>query len=738
MRFLLSLLFIVSATLLGVGCAGRNAAPARGTVAPDTTPIEAVEVNDDGFAAATLTVLQQEAPSPRRLGMLVGVVQRQLERATHYFETGHEEMGLAALRGALYLVRAGELRSEMLAGRSSALSYAAAAFARLGNEGQADALYSLLVERLPAGPERNDATQHLAALRRWQEDTRRSGSMQARAAAQQAALQQALLDPSAAALERAHSESLQWTEQALTFGAEQLPPQSHFEQDETIEAFRAIRTSPLTLVALYLRQGDAEGALAALDDENVARITAPSLRERVESAAVENDPEAWAELFRLFESADEASEEAGLSIDPDLARAAAWGAALELYRAEPQSFRAAMPICSLLLAHGMGEVTPLILEQALEKSNQTREASWALRFVLEAIRQAESLGDLPAARRTFKQAQTLMKFSERTVYGGRVTPSSSRLHFFMGAIEAGAGELERAHPHLELAVKLEPTADALRLLASIDRQRRDFKGALAALERVIEITRGTGDASAQAESHLLRFEVLRDMGESERSEESLESALMLGLSARTSAQTGQELAVAERVLGRVLEHYDARDAARRAAKRAYEASRNDIRQMTETVLDSSRRALTFGDLRAARDSVRRAVAADLADEDTVYAALWLKLLEQRLKVTSDGTAEEAFAQIDANSGWISKLTAWGRGKLSAQQLLALAGSRIERVEATFYTAMSNPGDARALDKLKEVALSEAIQLVEVTIARDLLASRQKHPKPKLPPNVQLP
>ena len=37
-------------------------------------------------------------------------------------------------------------------------------------------------------------------------------------------------------LERAHTESLQWAEQALTFGAEQLPPQSHFEQDEAMES----------------------------------------------------------------------------------------------------------------------------------------------------------------------------------------------------------------------------------------------------------------------------------------------------------------------------------------------------------------------------------------------------------------------------------------------------------------------------------------------------------------------
>jgi tetratricopeptide (TPR) repeat protein len=724
MRVLSSLLFIIALGVSHAGCTPKNAAPARSGASAESTPIEAVAVDDDGFAAAALAVVQNETPSPRRLGLLVGVVQRQLDRAARYFETGQEEMGLAALRGALYLVRAGEMRPEMLAGRSAALSHAAGALARLGNEGQADALYSLLVERLPKGPEQDDARQHLEALRRWQQDTRQPGSMQARGAAQQAALQQALLDPAPAALERAHAETL-------------MPPQSYFEQDETMEAFRAMRTAPLTFVALYLRQGNPEGALVALDEESIARLTPPSLRQRVEGAAADNDPEAWAELFKLFESADVA-EDSGPTLDPDLARAAAWGAALELYRAEPQSFRAAMPICSLLLAHGMAEVAPLILEQALEHSEHTREASWALRFVLEAIRQAESLGDLPAARRTFAGAQNLIKFSQREVYGGRVTPSASRLHYFMGAIEAGAGELERAHPHLQLAVKLEPTADALRLLASIDRQRKDYKSALAEIDRVLEITRGTGDAAAQAESHLQRFELLREMGEAARAEESLESALMLGLGARTAAQTGQDQAVAERVLGRTLEHYDERDAARRATKRAYEASRNDIRQMTETVLDSSRRALTFGDLRGARDSVRRAVSADLADEDTVYAALWLKLLEQRLKVTSDGTAEEALSQIDTQNGWTAKLAAWGRGKLSAQELLAVAESRIERVEATFYLAMSNPQDQRSLEKLQEVAGSEAIQLVEVTIARDLLASREKRPKPKLPPNVTLP
>jgi hypothetical protein len=52
--------------------------------------------------------------------------------------------------------------------------------------------------------------------------------------------------------------------------------------------------------------------------------------------------------------------------------------------------------------------------------------------------------------------------------------------------------------------------------------------------------------------------------------------------------------------------------------------------------------------------------------------------------------------------------------------------------------MSAPSEAQALKRLEAVARSEAIQLVEVTIAKDLLTGRLKTPPPELPPNVKLP
>jgi len=153
------------------------------------------------------------------------------------------------------------------------------------------------------------------------------------------------------------------------------------------------------------------------------------------------------------------------------------------------------------------------------------------------------------------------------------------------------------------------------------------------------------------------------------------------------------------------------------------------------------RSITLGDLTAARAAVQRAVEAGLPGEDLVYVAVWLQLLERKLGVPSDGTVEEAYAAIDDTSGWPAKLRGWARGKLSDDELLASARDRAQRTEAIFYAAMNRHvrGGGDALPSLLEVAQSEAIDLVEVTIARDLVATQGRPALDfKLPPNVAVP
>src|SRR5687768_14631782 len=114
MRALLPVL-LSAVVLAPAACAPRASdAPKAPGAAQAGIDVAAIQLDDAGFAAATLAVVKDPTPSPRRLGLLVGVVRRQLARAAHYFALGHEADGLEAVRGALYLVRVGEFRPEMI------------------------------------------------------------------------------------------------------------------------------------------------------------------------------------------------------------------------------------------------------------------------------------------------------------------------------------------------------------------------------------------------------------------------------------------------------------------------------------------------------------------------------------------------------------------------------------------------------------------------------------------------
>jgi hypothetical protein len=232
------------------------------------------------------------------------------------------------------------------------------------------------------------------------------------------------------------------------------------------------------------------------------------------------------------------------------------------------------------------------------------------------------------------------------------------------------------------------------------------------------------------------FEVHRDRGTSSGGEAALANGLRRALKARTEARNPSERARAERLLARALEHYGDVEGARRATQRALEAARSDADELAATLLDAARRALVLGDLRLARLAAREGIEEKLPADDLVYVALWLQLLERRLDETSDGTALEAFTAMDGE-GWIATLGAWGRGDLGDTALVAAAKTTPQRTEAQFYTVMRAHDAAHATNELRAVANSQAIELVEVAIARDLVAAAAARPAPQLPA-VELP
>jgi cellulose synthase operon protein C len=360
---------------------------------------------------------------------------------------------------------------------------------------------------------------------------------------------------------------------------------------------------------------------------------------------------------------------------------------------------------------------------------------------MRAVSEEEDVAGLAAARATFDNAARLMELATAPGMRGKIRPSPARLRFAMAATEIRHGELERARPLLLKSTQEEPSSDTYLLLVAIERQRGKLTDALGWADKAVESARTAADLLTEADAQLTRFEIFREQRDVTEAGRALEAALTRILLAQKQGRTGAMQARSERLLARVLEHYGDQRAVRRATQRSFEAAGSDPRILSATVMDAARRGLTLSDLTVARTAVERAVSAGMSGDDLVYPALWLQLLEKKLRVPSSGAVEDAYSGIDDKSGWPARLRAWATGKLTDAELLAAAKDRSQRTEAIFYAAMArhaqgSPDDAKA--GFEQVVKSEAIDLVEVSIARDLLASYEKPQPFKLPPNIVVP
>jgi hypothetical protein len=91
--------------------------------------------------------------------------------------------------------------------------------------------------------------------------------------------------------------------------------------------------------------------------------------------------------------------------------------------------------------------------------------------------------------------------------------------------------------------------------------------------------------------------------------------------------------------------------------------------------------------------------------------------------TPYGKVERVLSEAVNLAGWTSHLARWARGMSDDATLRASAETHAQRIEAEFYIAMMNraSGEAAANDKLREIAANPLIDLMEVQIARDILA-----------------
>ena len=752
-----SLLFVaLVAACAGIpACGSANQPPASPTPTVSVAP-----VNDQKFAQALLRVISDGGTSPERQSVLASVVRFQFARSAQRFASGHPERGLDALKGALFLLRSGELTLDMLDPNAArALQGGHYAVAPLGLEGPALAFLHMQSKALPAlHPDQARIRQNVDALEAWMVDTRKRSSVENASANARAFGEQSILEPSSESLERARIATEQWLSESHAFNRRFRPGMGTRNRDEVIEAYRALRSGAIILAGLYLRHGDAQAAAEALESPNVERIASREFIERLQTAASSDDPETWLDLAALYSSSASKGDEDELAMPAGIAEGAAWGAALAAYRSDPTQLSTAIPLSVLLVQYGMAEGAPLVLTAAakiearvdsepeskpkskpesklgskpdIDRIVGSETFSRILRLLAQFLVHEDTARDYQSVQRMIALSQELLSIADSVQASTQLDPSPARLRAMMASLLARSGNLVAARPMLEQSLSDMPTLDGYSTLARLLLQAGDHAGALSAVKQGLRSPDAAEAPWQRAEAHLLAFQVQRARGAQKEGRDALAAALNDALIAREAAQNDYGHALADRILARLAYYFDDVKAWQRAIDRMLERASVDERVLSMVIIEATATGLLFGDIRTVRrvfdDTVDRADT-----DDAVYASLWLLLTEQLAGEASNGAAKPVLSNVGLGSGWLYHLAKHGLGETNDAAFRAKATGVMETAEADFYIAMKKRvrKDANAEQALKAVADGVATDLVETYLARELTVSGSWGPSP---------
>lgn len=716
-------------SLLALSLAAAACGPSRGRFGQPAHHAERatradVAVTEDQFPSAVRDLLASEPASGERQQRLAGVVARQMTRVSTRFKAKNRDNAVASLSGAMYLVRAGELTSEMLGPNGyDALKSASEEFARRGDEGRARATYEML-SRVAPPKEKADIKAHLDAIGAWTRDTGGGGLMQTAGALEAAAVTRLLLEPSVEARDDAAAKTLDFIDKAIQVKTARRTRGAQISREEGLEAVRALETGTTVLVAIYLRSGDPQGALAALEKVKDPQMTRPELMGAVKAVVDRPDSGRWLDLTRMIRPANpkggQAHDEEDFGRDSDLLRVASFVAACEAFRLDSTSPEPAAFVAATLVDLGMGDAAPAVLADAVKAQKDPRIVRLGLAITTQAMGRALEVEEPETARRAFKAAEPLLAAAD--VLKGQVQPSPGRIYALMGEIEIREGRLSEAKRMLDESVERERSGAVMMNLARLDWHGGKAKEALDRLRTALTAEDVGKDAALRAEVLLVTSDITREQGDMTNARKPLADALRDLAKARSTSEA-EDRARVERLISRVLDRFGAAKSAEKALERALEAAPRDKRQAAATIGQIVGRAFVRGDLAAAREGLARGQTAELGRDDIIYDALWVRLLERQQRVTTDTTAERILLAAADDSRWIGRIAAFGAGKIKAADLVAAAQTPTQKTEAFFYAAMDRKisGDTKGADEgLKQVISSPGLDLIEFSLAREIL------------------
>lgn len=720
---------LLGLSLVSLGCGTPGTGTKKPILASGEGAVRPVDVNDDDFAASLVRVLQDGSRKPERLGLLTGVVRRQLTHAQQKFVLGQAEAGSASVVGALYLLRVGEGQASMIDEQGSrALDGAIRFLGSRGDEGRVHALMRMRAATLgEKAPEKAQLTEHLTNLERWLSETHSGTEGERRGAEARYLMSRAMVDASDETVEAAGDAIIAWVNRGLEIDLAFRQLGRRPTRAEGMEAARSLETGPIMLAALFARHGDAGRALSKLEGTDLRRVTEPQLRRALIAAAEDGDVRGWEMLAATFaqEAAPDEDEEGGSEhLPPEFVEAAMWGSLLEAYRKDPSNLRVSTFLSERLVRFGMSEGAAGVLSGALGNAPSPGFVGEACSIVLEGMSMDADAGDDAAVRRIFRAAAPILNAADRPeISRAGVDRIASRLRHFMASIEARAGNLAAARPLFLAAAQSNPSVAAWARVARVDRQLGDAPAALESIRQAVSTQDARIALADVCEAQLMAFEIHRDAGRQPEAKTALQEALAVAIAMQKLRGDAGSRARAETLLGRVYDAYGDAKAAKQALDRAMSASLSDRDVLGATVLQTAARALVRRDFDSGRAALKQGLDADIDQEDRIYAGLWLQLLQRQTRAPVDETVTRALAISGDRDSWVVKLATWAMGKMTDDALIAAAQNNSQKVEAEFYTAMSRRvgGDPATDALLRRVANSPVIDLIEVQLAKDLLA-----------------
>jgi tetratricopeptide (TPR) repeat protein len=745
-----ALAFAAASTAL-VACGGTTeGAPVHHpeSALPPSGPV--VRISDAEFAGAVHDLLVAAPGSTDRARLLAGVEGRQMDRAAERFRSHESGRGLVAVIGGLYLLRTGELDRGTLGPSSrDALREAVRELALHGDEGRARALYDILLRLGPTPPDQAtaDIQAHLDAIASWTHDELKAGpAMIANGSVESASVARSLLEPTPSAKGDAQKATVDWIAAAIDLQNKFREKKVRPSREEVGEAVRALHSGNDVLAEIYLRDADFGGALRALAGSPSKEAIRPDLQRALDALGPKATATQWLEVLHALTPSprEREQEEDEVMEDRELVRAATFGIALEAYRLDPSQPEAAALVAAVLQDLGLAEASPTVIVDATRAHPDARTVSGALTIVVRAMSLELEANDFDAVRRTYAAAAPILAIAERKEIAADLQPNAAKVRAMMGEIELEQGGVDTARALLSASAAEEKSASVLLSLARIDRHDGQVKAALEDVRAARDAADTAKDPALHGEVLLLMSDLTRELGDAPGARAPLTDALTVLMKSRTQG-SADERARVEQVLARVLDRFGAKDKAQQALERAFEATPHDKRQIAATLGQVVARAFIRKDLRAAHDGLTRAIASEVADDELVYYALWVHLLEKQLKKPTDAAHDpitaRVFASIPDDGHWVGKLAAFGAGKIPASQLLGLAKTKAERTEATFYQVMDSrtsgvvdPDNAG----LRSVLHGDGVDLMELVIAREILRDAAGEAPLSLPPGVKLP